>query len=199
MNKILIGTNNLHKLEEIKAILGDFLEYHTLQEVQIHSEPEENGTTYEENAFIKAKYFSDLSGMPCLADDTGLEIDYLQGKPGIYSARWSGVSGEKRYQANNAKILEQLSNCVGEDRKARFVCVTVLAYKGKQLLCCRGECLGHILTQERGKNGFGYDPLFEVDGYNKTYAELENTIKNQISHRARSLQKFMQEFSNISL
>ena len=198
MKEILIGTNNIHKLEEIQAILGNFCAYKTLSEFKINNEPNENGSNYQENAFIKANYYSQATGLPCLADDTGLEINHLQGKPGIHSARWAGVSGEGKYKANNEKILQQLQSCKGKDRSAKFVCVTVLAFQGKALLTCRGECPGHIITEIRDNHGFDYDPLFEVEGYGKTYAELDTEIKNKISHRAKALQKFMEEFPKLS-
>ena len=194
--KILVGTNNQHKLEEIKGILSGFpFEIVSLKDICLGSDVEENGQTYLENAIIKAKHFSQISGLPCISDDTGLEIEFLQGKPGIHSARWGGVEGEGRYKANNDKLLLELRNVPIEKRKACFRC-TIAFVSGENLIFhCEGICEGKIVFEPRGKNGFGYDPLFEVAAYNKTFSELPDHVKNQISHRAKALQEFQKRFS----
>ena len=185
--RILIGTHNPHKLKEIGAILAS----HRITAVSPQNlalpEVEENGSSYLENALLKARAFSQKTGLPCIADDTGLEVEALQGEPGIYSARWAGVSGAERYHANNQKMLARLSGLPLAKRRAVFICVIVLVHGDKQLLCCRGECPGRITLAPRGDNGFGYDPLFEVVEYGKTFAELDNDTKNRISHRAQAL------------
>ncbi|NUM37487.1 MAG: RdgB/HAM1 family non-canonical purine NTP pyrophosphatase [Candidatus Brocadiae bacterium] len=197
--KILVGTNNKHKLEEIKHILSAFpFEIVSLQDIHLSSDVEENGATYLENAFIKAKHFSQASGLPCISDDTGLEIEILQGKPGIHSARWAGVEGEGRYKANNEKLLWELRNIPLEQRKACFRCTIAFVHGQDLVFHCEGICHGRIAFEPRGKNGFGYDPFFQVDGYDKTFAELPDHVKNQISHRAIALQEFQKRFSALS-
>lgn len=197
--KILIGTQNPDKLKEIRTILSFIPDIETisLDKIASFQEIEETGSTYEENAFLKAESFSKMSGLPCIADDTGLEVDFLGGKPGIHSARWAGVVGKGRYEANNEKLLNALMGVPPEGRKARFVCVMVLVYHSKCLLSCRGECQGTILTAARGVQGFGYDPLFEEAQSRKTFAEMDEETKNRISHRARALAEFVRQFSTL--
>ncbi len=193
--KILLGTNNLHKLQEIKGILSDFpLDIISLKDWNICSDVEENGHSYLENAIIKAKHFSKVSGLPCISDDTGLEVEILNGEPGIHSARWAGIEGEGRYEANNDKLLKKLHDVPIERRKACFRCTVVLVSGENLLLHCEGICKGTILFEPRGKNGFGYDPLFEIPEYKQTFAELSEQVKNSISHRARALQEFQKQF-----
>ena len=197
---ILIGTHNSHKLKEIAEILAD----HRIKAISPHDlaalpEVEENGASYLENALLKARAFSRATGLACIADDTGLEVDALQGEPGMYSARWAGVSGAGRYRANNEKMLARLAGRSLAERGAVFICVIVLVSGDKQLLCCEGRCEGRITLAPRGENGFGYDPLFEVPEYGKTFAELDNDVKNKISHRARALAQLKSQLKDIKL
>lgn len=196
--KLVIGTQNPKKLEEIQSILKEFpVTVVSLDEFPKMEEVEENGRTYEENATIKALAFSKATGLPCIADDTGLEVDALSAEPGLYSARWAGVEGPGKYEANNKKMLEQLKDVPFEKRTAKFYCTIVLVKDGKRILSCTGICPGKIREKLTGDKGFGYDPLFEVDGYNKTFAEMEHDFKNTISHRGRALEKFKQEFAKL--
>lgn len=195
--KILLGTNNAHKLQEMKAILASFpVEIVGLQDLSLKGDVEENASTYLGNACIKAGFFSRLSGLPCIADDTGLEVEFLKGAPGIYSARWAGVEGAGRYKANNEKLLRTLKDVPLEKRRARFVSTVVLIEGEKMLLSCEGICPGRIAFAPRGHEGFGYDPLFEVEeAQYKTFAELPDKVKNEISHRAKALKAFQKQFA----
>ena len=193
--KILIGTHNPNKLKEIRSILSQFpVEIVSLDSFSL-PDVEENGKDYYENAAIKAKFFSQKTGLPCIADDTGLEVDALGGEPGIYSARWSGIEGDGRYQANNKKLLEKLKDVPTEERQAQFVCVIVFAMNQEVIFSVKGICKGKIINKLQGTNGFGYDPLFEVSRYKKTFAQLSSDIKNKISHRAKALKNFKKEFA----
>jgi XTP/dITP diphosphohydrolase len=188
--QILVGTQNLDKLKEI----GQILSPSGIRVVSLHDFPslpsvEETGQTYEENAVLKASAFSLATGLTCISEDSGLEVDCLHGEPGIYSGRFAGVEGTTRYQENNRKLLQKLAGVPLEKRTARFVCVVVLVSKTTVLLSCRGECRGRIIFEPRGTEGFGYDPLFEVPEYHQTFAELGSSIKNQISHRALAFQE----------
>jgi XTP/dITP diphosphohydrolase len=197
--EILVGTQNLDKLREISEILCSVaIKAVSLAQFPSLPEVEETGSSYEENAILKATAFSQATGLPCISDDTGLEVAFLGGRPGVHSARWAGVQGTDRYAANNRKLLEELQGVPMEKRTAKFVCVIVLVANGQVCLQCRGECLGRIALSLRGSAGFGYDPLFEVPAYQKTFAELGNDIKNKISHRARAVAKFAEEFAYIS-
>ncbi|WP_372370592.1 RdgB/HAM1 family non-canonical purine NTP pyrophosphatase [Candidatus Uabimicrobium sp. HlEnr_7] len=191
MDKILLGSGNKKKLYELQNLLQK-TSYNiiTAKELDIIlPEVIEDGNTYEENAAKKAIAFSQFSGLPSIADDSGLEVDALGGEPGIYSGRWSGEHGENQSRENNKKLLEQMQKVPQEKRTARFVCVIVMAINEKAVITVRGECPGTILSDFRGIGGFGYDPLFFVPEYNKTFAEL-GEIKNTISHRAQALKKF---------
>ena len=187
--KIIVATGNEGKMNEIRQILGNenitfsSLKDEKLQDVEII----ENGKTFEENAIIKARTISDLTGKMVLADDSGLEIDYLDKAPGVYSARFAGE--EHNDAKNNEKLLKLLKNVTGDDRKAKFVSVITLVYPDGKTLVARGECQGRIIGAPTGENGFGYDPLFVPDGCNKTFAQLTEEEKNAISHRARALEK----------
>ncbi len=194
---LLIASNNAHKVEEMTAILAHLgQKILTPDELGCKMEVEENAPDYKGNALLKAQAHAKATGYLCIADDTGLEVDYLKGAPGIYSARWGGVEGAGRYEANNKKLLEELVQVEMEKRQARFVCTIVLADAEKLLFSVEGICQGSILTKERGENGFGYDPLFEVKGYGKTFAELDSELKNKISHRGLALAAFHNAFKN---
>ena len=188
MTDIVIATRNSGKLLEIKDILKH-LEVSVRSLSQFPEIPpiEETGSTFEENAILKAQKVADITGSLTLADDSGLEVDYLGGKPGIRSSRFAGDNATDLM--NNAKLLEEMKGVSLDQRQARFVCVIALARPGELIGTVRGTCEGIINEYERGLNGFGYDPLFMVTDYNATFAELQQEIKNKISHRAKALNK----------
>lgn len=178
--RIVFATNNSHKLDEIRNILGSSFEVMSLNELECHDDIPETGTTLEENARQKAQYIYDKYHCNVFADDTGLEVDALGGEPGVYSARYAGGEGHDS-EANMTKLLKNLE---GEDnRKAQFRTVIALILDGKTSLF-DGIVKGEIIKERRGGEGFGYDPIFQPEGYDKTFAELGNDIKNTISHRA---------------
>ena len=183
--KIVFATNNQNKLSEVKKILGNKFEVMSLSEIGCHEDIPEKGQTLKENALIKAQYVYDKYHVNCFADDTGLEVDALGGAPGVYSARYAGGEGHDS-QANMKKLLGELEN--EENRKARFRTVIALIIDGK-VNTFDGIVNGEIIREKRGGEGFGYDPIFQPEGYNKTFAELGVDIKNQISHRARAVAK----------
>lgn len=184
---IIAATKNKHKLEEIQKILDDYnTQLQSIEEAGYdHIDIIEDGTTFEENSMKKAETIMQLSGKPAIADDSGLEVKALNGRPGVFSARYAGENATD--QENNKKLLLELDGV--EDRKAKFVSVISLAFPNGKRISVRGECNGTIGYEPKGNNGFGYDPLFIVDGNNKSFAELESDIKNSISHRAHALQK----------
>ena len=183
--KIVFATNNQNKLSEVKKILGNKFEVMSLSEIGCHEDIPEKGQTLKDNALIKAQYVYDKYHVNCFADDTGLEVDALGGAPGVYSARYAGGEGHDS-QANMKKLLGELEN--EENRKARFRTVIALIIDGK-VNTFDGIVNGEIIREKRGGEGFGYDPIFQPEGYNKTFAELGVDIKNQISHRARAVAK----------
>ena len=184
--KLLIASNNAHKIKEIKAIVGDYFdEVLSLREAGVAVDVEENGTTFAENARIKAEAILSLTGCAALADDSGLMVDALGGEPGVYSARYAGEHGND--QANNAKMIENLKGVPAGKRGAQFVSSIALARPGQPTVTTNGVCRGEITFEARGCNGFGYDPYFVPEGMTLTFAELSGEIKNAISHRARAL------------
>ena len=205
--KIVFATNNEHKLSEIRAILGPSFEVVSLADIGCHEDIPETGTTLEENALMKAEYIYNKYHLSCFADDTGLEVEALNGAPGVYSARYAamattvpagepaGISHDS--EANMTRLLRELAN--NNNRKARFRTVIALIEKKDVCPCgCtsikvvhqfEGIVNGEITQEKSGAEGFGYDPIFRPDGYDKTFAELGLDIKNQISHRARATQK----------
>ena len=200
--KIVFATNNEHKLSEIRAILGDAFEVVSLADIGCHEDIPETGQTLEENALMKAEYIYDKYHLSCFADDTGLEVEALNGAPGVYSARYASMASDTSdtshdSEANMARLLRELAN--NNNRKARFRTVIALIEKKNVCPCgCtsiklvhkfEGIVNGEITTEKSGAEGFGYDPIFRPDGYDKTFAELGADIKNQISHRARATQK----------
>ena len=199
--KIVFATNNQHKLDEIRSILGDNIEVLSLKDIGCDIDIPETGQTLEENALQKAQYIYDHYHMSVFADDTGLEVEALNGAPGIYSARYAsmvdGSSVSHDSEANMACLLKELGE--NNNRKARFRTVIALILK-KDICPCgctsikeihqfEGIVEGEIIRERRGGEGFGYDPIFQPDGYDKTFAELGMDIKNHISHRARAVQK----------
>ena len=186
--KIVFATNNQNKLLEVKNMLGNKFEVLSLADIGCHDDIPEKGQTLKDNALIKAQYVWDKYHVNCFADDTGLEVDALGGAPGVYSARYAGGEGHDS-EANMKKLLSELENV--ENRKARFRTVFTLIIDGKTQFF-EGICNGDIIREKRGGEGFGYDPIFQPEGYNKTFAELGVDIKNQISHRALATQKLVE-------
>ena len=185
MLEILIASKNLDKVKEIKEMLKNpNIKVLTIKDFPDLPQIEEDGKTFTENAIKKACKLSQYTGKICLADDSGLEIDYLKGKPGIYSSRW-GNCDEERIR----KVLELLKDVPENKRSAVFICVLVLAFPNGRKYVVNGECKGRISVNPRGKWGFGYDPIFIVPEYDKTFAELGEEIKNRISHRGKALKK----------
>lgn len=187
MMTVVAATQNRHKIEEIEASTKEFdINIISRQEAGVPDiEIVEDGTTFEENSYKKAFEIMKLTGMPSVADDSGLAVDALDGAPGIYSARFSGLDGDDK--ANNRKLLELLKDVTMEKRTARFVSVITLIFPDGKTIVCRGECEGHIMFEESGSNGFGYDPLFRPEGYEVSFGQLPAEEKNRISHRAKAL------------
>jgi XTP/dITP diphosphohydrolase len=184
--RLLVSTRNLHKVEEIREILGSEFEVLDLSTFSGVGEVEETGTTFEENATLKALAVSEHFGGWVIADDSGLEVDRLGGAPGVWSARFSGAGATDA--SNRAMLLEKLAGARGKERSARFCCVIVLAHGGQKLAAFSGSVEGMIINQEKGSGGFGYDPLFVPEGHCGTFAELGAEVKNTLSHRSRALQ-----------
>ena len=187
MKKLIVASNNQHKIEEIKEMLKEFnLDVISLKEAGIDIDVEENGTTFAENAHIKAyEIFKIVKDAMVLADDSGLMVEALNGEPGVYSARYAGEHGNDK--KNNEKLLSKLKKFKFEDRKAKFVCAMELIIDEARTIAVQGEVEGYILEEQRGENGFGYDPLFYVPEYKKTTAEMTPEEKNSISHRGKAL------------
>ena len=183
--KLVFATNNAHKLEEVAAILGDQVELLSLNYIGCQADIPETAETLEGNALLKSSYIYKNYHLDCFADDTGLEVEALNGAPGVYSARYAGGEGHDA-QANMLKLLHELDG--KENRKAQFRTAISLILDGKEYLF-EGVIKGEIIKEKRGDSGFGYDPVFMPEGYDRTFAELGNDIKNQISHRALAVQK----------
>ena len=196
--KIVLASSNAAKLRELQAILSD--KHVTLVPQSDFDIPDaiEDGHSFVENAIIKARHASKLSGLPALADDSGLVVDALHGEPGSFSARYSGISGDRETvdAANNALLLENLEQVPEEERSARFQCCLALVRfpEDPMPLVCQGSWEGRILFEEHGENGFGYDPLFYVPDHGCASAELDPAEKNRISHRAQALQQLVASF-----
>ena len=182
--KLVFATNNLHKLTEIKAILGEQIDILSLNDINCHVDIPETANTLEGNAKMKAEYIYNHYHLDCFADDTGLEVKALNGAPGIYSARYAGEGHDS--QANMKKLLENLKGIT--NREAQFRTAICLIEGGEEHLF-EGLVKGKIIEEKRGEAGFGYDPVFVPDGYDQTFAELGEDIKNQLSHRARAVEK----------
>lgn len=194
---VVVATGNAHKVTEIEAILAPAMPgvaFHALGELGDFPDPVENGDTFTENAVIKAQAACEETGLPAVADDSGLVVDALSGEPGIMSARWAGVHGDDA--RNNAKLMREMEGVADTGRTARFHSSVVLIYPDGTVLTGEGDCEGMIGREPRGENGFGYDPLFwpaETPG--RTMAELEPSEKNAISHRAHALADLARQLS----
>ena len=184
MEKLIVASNNKNKLREFAAIMGSRYEIVSMHDAGIDCEIEENGTTFEENALIKAEYVAKATGCAAIADDSGLEVDALGGAPGVYSARYCGRHGDD--EANNDLLLENLKH-VPAPRTGRYVAAIALVRPGKEAIIRRGTCDGEILFERRGTGGFGYDPLFVCET-GETFAEVSAETKNAISHRKRGIE-----------
>ena len=184
MKTLVFATNNAHKLEEVRAILGNDFQIASLKEIGCHDDIPETADTLEGNAMQKAQYIKDKFGMDCFADDTGLEVEALNNAPGVFSARYAGPGHDS--EANMKKLLHEMEG--KKNRKARFRTVIALLLDGKEYTF-EGIVKGNIIEEKRGDSGFGYDPIFVPEGYDLTFAELGNDIKNNISHRAEAVKK----------
>ncbi len=184
--KLVFATNNQHKVNEVQQLLPDGIQLLSLKDIGCTEDIAETETTLEGNAILKANYVTENYGYDCFADDTGLEVLSLNGAPGVYSARYAGEHGNA--EKNMKKLLDELNGKT--NRFAQFRTCVALNFNGKKLLF-QGMCEGEILQRKRGKQGFGYDPLFLPIGYKKSFAEMEMEIKNTISHRARAIKKLV--------
>lgn len=190
--KIIFATGNEGKMREIREILADIrVKVLSMKEIGIDIPIEENGSSFEENAVIKAKAVSEVCGEIVLADDSGLEIDYLNKEPGIYSARYMGE--DTPYSVKNANLIERLSGVPDEERTARFVCAIAAVFPDGGVITTHGTVEGRIDYQEKGSNGFGYDPIFYIPELGKTTAELSDGEKNSVSHRGKALGRMKEE------
>ncbi len=186
MAYIVAATGNKHKLEEYARLLADQnIQLKSLNDYPNYPEPEENGSSFKENAGIKALAACKYCDVPAFADDSGLEVEALDGRPGIHSSRYAATDAERI-----AKLLKELEG--KENRRARFVCVIAIAANGEVIETFEGEVTGTILESPRGENGFGYDPIFQPDGFDKSFAELTQDEKNRISHRANAYAKALE-------
>jgi XTP/dITP diphosphohydrolase len=188
--KLVFATHNIHKLEEVKKILPSTIELLSLTDIGCTDDIPETGTTLIENAYIKAHYVINQYGYDCIADDSGLEIDALNGEPGVYSARYAGI--EKDNEANIRKVWKNLTN--KSNKEAQFRTVIAACIGGREW-DCEGIVRGKLIHEKRGQGGFGYDPIFIPEGYTETFAELGDLVKNEISHRARAIQAFLKFLS----
>ncbi len=190
--RIIFATGNAGKMKEIRMIMADTgMEVVSMKEAGIATDIEENGTTYEENALIKARAVAACTNDIVLADDSGLEIDYLGGEPGVYSARYLGE--DTSYRIKNATLIQRLEGVPDEKRTARFVCAIAAVLPDGRELTTRAAVEGRIGYEEKGEHGFGYDPIFYVPKFHKTTAELTEEEKNQVSHRGQALQRMKEE------
>ena len=190
--KLVFATNNLHKLKEVSAILNDKIELLSLNDIHCHTDIPETADTLEGNAFLKAQFVHTHYGINCFADDTGLEVEALNGEPGVYSARYAGDGHNA--EANMLKLLHAMEGI--ENRKAQFRTAFALIIDGKEHLF-EGVIKGEIIKTRRGNSGFGYDPIFVPEGYTQTFAEMGNELKNKISHRAIATNKLCKFLNSI--
>ncbi|MDB2580337.1 RdgB/HAM1 family non-canonical purine NTP pyrophosphatase [Candidatus Pelagibacter bacterium] len=190
ISKLLIGTNNKGKYREIKDLLPKYIKTYSTSEFKLKS-PKEDGLTFEENSIIKSKYFSKKTKLICLADDSGLEIDLLDKSPGIYSARWGGKKGDFKKAIN--RVYKELSkkdkNWKNKKIKARFICALSICYLDKKIASVSGKIEGYISSKPKGKNGFGYDPIFIPKNRRKTFGEMNSIQKYRIDHRFVAFKK----------
>lgn len=193
--KVILASKNQHKLTELSAILSQLgFEIALESEYGLDIDVEETGTTFEENSFLKADAVMKASGLPVLADDSGLMVDALDGAPGVYSARYGHKASDKE---RTAYLLENMKDVPEERRGAKFVCVITCLFPDGRKIVARGECPGVIARAPHGENGFGYDPVFYLPELGMTYAELPSEQKNAISHRARALQDFCRKYQQM--
>ena len=190
ISHLLIGSNNKGKLREIKALLPKRMKIYSTSDFDIKS-PLENGKTFEENSIIKSKYFSKKTKLPCLADDSGLEIDILNKAPGIYSARWGGKNSDfnKAIKRVYKELDKKDKNWKSKKIKARFICSLSISYLDKIIACVRGKIEGTISNEPKGNNGFGYDPIFIPNGKKLTFGEMSLKIKYKMDHRFNAFKK----------
>jgi XTP/dITP diphosphohydrolase len=190
ISKLLIGTNNKGKYREIKDLLPKYIKTHSTIEFKLKS-PREDGHTFEENSIIKSKYFSKKTKLICIADDSGLEIDILDKSPGIYSARWGGKNGD--FKKAIIKVYRELNkrdkNWKQKKIKARFICALSICYLDKKIITVSGKVEGYISSIPKGKNGFGYDPIFVPKNKKKTFGEMSSLQKYKIDHRYNAFRK----------
>ena len=195
IKRLLIGTNNKGKLKEIKDLLPKNIKIYSTNNFKLKS-PKENGKTFTENSLIKSKYFSKKTNLICLADDSGLEIDILKKKPGIYSARWGGKNSDfnKAIKKVYREIYKKDKNWKNKKIKARFVCALSVSFLNKKLISSIGKIEGRISIEPKGKNGFGYDPIFIPLKRNKTFGEMKKSQKYKIDHRFKAFKKIKKFF-----
>ena len=195
IKKLLIGTNNIGKLKEIKNLLPKYTQILSTSDFKLKS-PKENGKTFKQNSIIKSKYYSQKTHLVCLADDSGLEIDLLNKKPGIYSARWGGTKGN--FNKAIRKVYRELDKKNKHWRtkkiKARFVCALSICYLDRVIICVLGKVEGSISVKPKGKNGFGYDPIFIPNNKKKTFGEMSYTKKFTMDHRFQAFKKIKKFF-----
>ena len=190
--KLVFATNNLNKLAEVQKMLPNTIDLLSLKDIDCFDDIEETATSLEGNAKIKANYITEKFGYNCFADDTGLEVESLNGKPGVYSARYAGEPSNS--EKNMQKLLTELND--KENRNAHFRTSVCLNLNNKQFLF-DGICKGEILSQKQGEKGFGYDPIFQPKGYSKSFAEMSSKEKNKISHRGLAIQKLVDFLTNL--
>jgi len=192
LTKLVVASHNDGKIAEIKTLLAPFnIEVSSAKDLRL-GDVEETGTTFAENATLKAEALCLMCGLPCLADDSGLCVDALDGRPGVYSARYAP---NRDFKEGMKMLLNEMKDAQNPSRKAHFSCCMALACPNEKVKIFEGRVDGSIAEKPRGKNGFGYDPIFIPDGYNETFAELGDETKNKISHRRRALEKFIKDIS----
>ena len=190
ISNLLIGTNNKGKLKEITSLLPKYVNIYSTSDFDLKS-PIENGKTFEDNSIIKSKYFSKKTNLPCLADDSGLEIDLLDKAPGIYSSRWGGKNSDfkKAIKRVYRELNKKDKNWKNKKIKARFICALSISYLNKKIACVTGKIEGHISHEQKGKNGFGYDPIFIPFKKRKTFGEMKPSQKYKMDHRHKAFKK----------
>jgi len=190
ISKLIIGTNNKGKLKEIRDLLPNYIKALSISNFNLKS-PRENGKTFEQNSLIKSKYFSKKTNLICLADDSGIEIDILNKKPGIFSARWGGKNSNfsKAIKRVYRELDKKDKNWRNKKIKARFICALSISYLNKKIACVIGKVEGSISKKPKGKNGFGYDPIFVPNKNNKTFGEMKPSKKYKLDHRYNAFKK----------